>query len=108
MLPFTPRHLKDNVTALDFSLSPEQIKTIDQALPFDFGQPMAEASTLAFIWSVASNVPQFGLDPHVIGYQQHASMVSAGLVDYVPYRQALDNSKLRESDAAAAAQQKSA
>ena len=49
-----------------------------------------------------ANGLQFGLDPHVHGYQQHAALVGAGLVDYVPYRQAINNASLRESDAKAA------
>jgi hypothetical protein len=32
-------HLKQNVQALDISLSPEQIHRIDEAKPLDFGFP---------------------------------------------------------------------
>jgi aryl-alcohol dehydrogenase-like predicted oxidoreductase len=32
-------HLKQNIQALDISLSPEQIHRIDDAKPFDFGFP---------------------------------------------------------------------
>jgi hypothetical protein len=32
-------HLKQNIQALDISLSPEQIKRIDDANPIDFGFP---------------------------------------------------------------------
>ena len=34
-------HLKQNVQALDISLSPEQIQRIDNAKPLDFGFPYA-------------------------------------------------------------------
>ena len=33
-------HLKQNVQALDISLSAEQIQRIDNAKPFDFGFPL--------------------------------------------------------------------
>jgi diketogulonate reductase-like aldo/keto reductase len=32
-------HLKQNIQALDISLSPEQIQRIDNAKPLDFGFP---------------------------------------------------------------------
>jgi diketogulonate reductase-like aldo/keto reductase len=32
-------HLKQNIQALDITLSPEQIRRIDDAKPFDFGFP---------------------------------------------------------------------
>ena len=32
-------HLKQNIQALDISLSPEQIRRIDDAKPLDFGFP---------------------------------------------------------------------
>jgi diketogulonate reductase-like aldo/keto reductase len=32
-------HLKQNIQALDISLSPEQIHRIDEAKPLDFGFP---------------------------------------------------------------------
>jgi diketogulonate reductase-like aldo/keto reductase len=34
-------HLKQNVKALDISLSPEQIHRIDDAKPLDFGFPFS-------------------------------------------------------------------
>lgn len=37
-------HLEANIGALDISLTPEQVKEIDSALPFDYGQPQAEVS----------------------------------------------------------------
>ena len=46
----------------------------------------------------SANPTQFGLDPHMIGYQQHPSMVAAGLVDYVPHRQPFDVTTAREKD----------
>lgn len=36
------RHLKQNVTALDIHLTLDQVKTIEAALPFDYGQPMSQ------------------------------------------------------------------
>jgi len=75
-------HLEQNISALDFTLTPEQVKEIDDALPFDYGQPMS----------------QFGLDPHVFGYQMHFSVASAGLVDFVPYRQPIDMKTVRAND----------
>jgi aryl-alcohol dehydrogenase-like predicted oxidoreductase len=33
-------HLKQNIQALDISLSPEQIQRIDNAKPFDLGFPL--------------------------------------------------------------------
>ena len=41
------------------------------------------------------------IDPHVIAYQQHASKVSAGLVEYVSHHHPLDISQPRESEDAA-------
>jgi len=75
-------HLKGNMQALDVHLTDEQVQELDELLPFDYGQPMT----------------QFGQDPHWIGYQMHDSVLSAGLVDYVPHRQPIDVTKLRASD----------
>lgn len=79
-------HLKGNVTALEVHLTPEQVADIENALPFDYGQPQTE----------------FGMDPRRIGYQQHASLVSAGLVDFVAHHEPINHSQVRESDAKAA------
>ncbi|KAK1921493.1 NADP-dependent oxidoreductase domain-containing protein [Papiliotrema laurentii] len=78
----TVEYLKDNITALDIHLTPQQIKELDSVLPFDYGQPMS----------------QFGLDPHTFGYQMHPNLVTAGLVDYVPHRQPIDVRSMREND----------
>lgn len=43
------------------------------------------------------------MEPRRLGYQQHPSLVSAGLVDYVAHHQPIDLSGVRESDAAAEA-----
>ncbi|RSH95711.1 hypothetical protein EHS25_000803 [Saitozyma podzolica] len=83
-------HLKANVTALDIHLTPEQVRAIDRTLPFDYGQPQS----------------QFGLDPHMTGYQQHFSLETAGIVDYVPNPLGLDMTNVRESDKAADAKWK--
>lgn len=40
----TRRHLEANIGALDIHLTPTQIRKIDKALPFDYGQPMSEVS----------------------------------------------------------------
>ncbi|ORY34299.1 norsolorinic acid reductase [Naematelia encephala] len=79
-------HLKANVGALDIVLTLEQVKTIEKALPFDYGQPMAE----------------FGLDPRRFGYQMHPSVQTAGLVDYVEFPRPIDPTKGRASDEEAA------
>ena len=42
------------------------------------------------------------MDPRRIGYQQHASLVSAGLVDFVAHHEPINHSQVRESDAKAA------
>jgi diketogulonate reductase-like aldo/keto reductase len=34
------RHLKSNAQALDIHLSQEQVRFLDNVLPFDYGQPM--------------------------------------------------------------------
>lgn len=78
-------NFKDVMRALDIALTPAQVRKIDAALPFDFGQPQSE----------------FGLDPHTWGYQLHPSVAGAGLVDYVPQRPVIDMTKGRESDEAA-------
>lgn len=70
------------MSALDIHLTPAQISAIEQALPFDFGQPMS----------------QFGLDPHMTGFQGHGNVQTAGIVDYVPLSAALDPTKGRASD----------
>ena len=41
------RHLKANIGALDIHLTPEQVRAIDNALPFDYGQPMSEVSAFS-------------------------------------------------------------
>ncbi|CAD6569009.1 MAG: hypothetical protein TREMPRED_004995 [Tremellales sp. Tagirdzhanova-0007] len=79
-------HLKGNVTALDIHLNSAQVNAIDRALPFDYGQPQSE----------------FGMDPRRLGYQQQASLVSAGMIDFVPHHQPIDLSQARESDEKAA------
>lgn len=38
------RHLKSNAQALDIHLSHEQVRFLDNVLPFDYGQPMSQAS----------------------------------------------------------------
>jgi hypothetical protein len=45
---------------------------------------------------------QFGLDPHMLGFQQFFVLQSAGMVDYVPHQGGIDYSTARESDEAAA------
>jgi aryl-alcohol dehydrogenase-like predicted oxidoreductase len=75
-------HLKQNITGLDIKLTQEQVMAIDGALVFDYGQPQS----------------QFGLDPHMTGYQQHPSIQTAGLVDYVPHSLGIDMSQGRSSD----------
>ncbi len=45
---------------------------------------------------------QFGMDPRRLGYQQHPSLVSAGLIDYVPHHVPINLSTARGSDAEAA------
>lgn len=42
----TLRHLKSNAQALDIHLSPEQVRFLDNVLPFDYGQPMSQVCTL--------------------------------------------------------------
>ncbi|TXT12807.1 hypothetical protein VHUM_01208 [Vanrija humicola] len=74
--------LHENITALDIKLSQKQVRFLDAALPFDYGEPTAS----------------FGLDPHFLGFQQHFAVESAGIVDYVPLRQPADPSHLRTSD----------
>lgn len=76
-------HLESNLGALDISLTPEQVKSIDAALPFEYGEPMS----------------MFGLDPRVWGWQQHAQLQAAGIVDYVKWPQAIDMTQARASDA---------
>jgi len=39
------------------------------------------------------------MDPRRLGYQQHDSLISAGIVDFVPHHQPIDHSGVRESDA---------
>ncbi|BEJ16857.1 hypothetical protein CspHIS471_0602580 [Cutaneotrichosporon sp. HIS471] len=80
-------HLVANIGALEISLSPAQVQAIDTALPFEYGGPGQD----------------FGLDPRVWGYQQHFQIVSAGLVDYVPYAAPVDMANVRVSDAEARA-----
>lgn len=41
---------------------------------------------------------QFGLDPHMTGYQQHFAVKSAGLVDFVPQALGIDYSSVRTDD----------
>jgi hypothetical protein len=41
LLPPT-RHLEANVRALNIHLTPEQMKSLDKALPFDYGGPQNE------------------------------------------------------------------
>jgi hypothetical protein len=36
------RHLKSNAQALDIHLSREQVRFLDNVLPFDYGQPMSQ------------------------------------------------------------------
>ncbi|WOO84115.1 Aryl-alcohol dehydrogenase [NADP(+)] [Vanrija pseudolonga] len=74
--------LHENIGALDIKLSQKQVRFLDGALPFDYGEPTAS----------------FGLDPHFLGFQQHFAVESAGIVDYVPLRQPVDVGHLRESD----------
>jgi hypothetical protein len=38
------------------------------------------------------------MDPMMTGYQQHPSLVSAGLVDYVPHQDAIDMTQVRKDD----------
>ena len=93
---------------LDIHLTPKQVAAIDAALPFDYGQPMSQVSGYlleAFSrhrgdgeGSVDADSPQFGLDPHTFGYQQHPAVANAGIVDYVPYAAPIDMTKVRESD----------
>jgi len=85
-------HLKSNAQALDIHLSPEQVRFLDNVLPFDYGQPMS----------------QFGLDPHMFGYQGHPNLQGAGLIDFVPLAAPIDMTKVRESDAAAEKEAKEA
>lgn len=41
------RHLEANIGALDIHLSAEQVRSIEKALPFDYGQPMSEVRSHA-------------------------------------------------------------
>jgi len=51
---------------------------------------------------------QFGLDPHMFGYQGHPNLQGAGLIDFVPLPAPIDMTKVRESDAAAEKEAKDA
>lgn len=42
------------------------------------------------------------MDPRRLGYQQHPSLVSAGLIDFVPHHIPINLSTVRESDSSAA------
>ena len=44
-----PRHLKDNLKALEIHLTKEQVETLDSAWPFDYGFPMTEVSCVVGI-----------------------------------------------------------
>lgn len=70
------------MTALDIHLSPAQVAAIESVLPFDYGQPMS----------------QFGLDPHMTGFQGHNNVQTAGIVDYVPQGGPIDMTQGRASD----------
>jgi hypothetical protein len=58
--------------------------------------------------TVAELILQFGLDPHMFGYQGHPNLQGAGLIDFVPLARPIDMTKVRESDAAAEKEAKDA
>jgi len=102
------RHLKSNAQALDIHLSPEQVRFLDNVLPFDYGQPMNQARDSIRQNCIRKLTWQFGLDPHMFGYQGHPNLQGAGLIDFVPLAAPIDMTKVRESDAAAEKEAKDA
>jgi hypothetical protein len=94
--------------ALDIHLSHEQVRFLDNVLPFDYGQPMNQVRQLIRSYYNGRLTPQFGLDPHMFGYQGHPNLQGAGLIDFVPLAAPIDMTKVRESDAAAEKEAKDA